>query len=187
MKRVLIIIAITISAFITPKAICQNHITVGTTNYISTPVWNFETPEFSNANVCVGKRDQGGIVMLTQNGPGVNCYIQGSIFIYLEDMTIIKCVDKGLRSNLDMNATSIYFLTLNEINSMKKSNIKKIIFTLNFGGTMMNFTMENRHTIQVPIRYETIPDNIYPQPVNSGYETVSNDTSKDIIILFGNN
>lgn len=56
--------------------------------------------------------------------------ISGKLIIYLDDGTVISCIDRGIKDNVDDIATTVYQLTRSELNKMKKSNINTIRYQI---------------------------------------------------------
>ncbi len=182
MKKLLIIIAIAIFAFITPKAYSQNYITIGSTNYLSTPVWEFSTPNRSESFVSIGKTPNGsGLIMVKQTNTCSDQYIKGNIIIYLEDLSVIKCIDKGIQNNINSASVSVYYLSKQEIQLLMKSNIKSISFSLFLFGSRSNWNAENEFSDP---RNATSTNNYH---YNSTKGIYINDTSDDVKELFGSN
>jgi hypothetical protein len=56
--------------------------------------------------------------------------ISGKLIIYLDDGTVISCIDRGINDNVDDIAISAYTLTTAELNKMKQSNINTIRYQI---------------------------------------------------------
>ncbi|NNC94016.1 MAG: energy transducer TonB [Chitinophagales bacterium] len=56
--------------------------------------------------------------------------ISGKLIIYLEDGTVISCIDRGLNDYVDNIASSVYYLTDEELTKMANSNINAIRYKL---------------------------------------------------------
>ena len=77
--------------------------------------------------------------------------IRGKLIIYLDDGTVITLTDNGNYEYVDKIASTVYYLTNEELSKMKNSNINTVRFTLEsedgssspFGG---NFSASNKGT-----------------------------------------
>jgi len=56
--------------------------------------------------------------------------IRGKLTIYLDDGTVISCLDRGKYDYVDNIATTIFYLTKDELEKMKVVNINTIRYTL---------------------------------------------------------
>lgn len=97
----------------------------------------------------IGKKSNGGVVFLQKNNllkPESNsdyfssnddfkitAYIEGDLYLYLDNGEIIHCTDREIYGYTDDTSGSIYYLTNNEIEKLKKSNIKKITYGIEAG------------------------------------------------------
>jgi hypothetical protein len=82
-------------------------------------------------NVVIVKDGEAGMIVLShENGYGGGLKIKGKVLIYLEDGSIITCIDRGKYDYVDKIATTIYSLTKGEIENLKTSNIHSIRYTL---------------------------------------------------------
>lgn len=126
-----ILFAITVSTIILPKDIfSQNVFVIGNKNYKATEKIPFENSgEDKYLEVAIGKDNESGFLILScQSTTGV--LIKGKAIIYLDNGTVITCLDKGIRDFVNQTATSVYKLTLSELETLKKSNINSIRFSL---------------------------------------------------------
>ncbi len=81
-----------------------------------------------------------------------NVQISGKLIIYLDDGTVISLTDSGFFDYVDKITSSVYLLSEEDLDKMKKSNINTIRFTLldeygsegAFGG---NFSATNKSKI----------------------------------------
>lgn len=56
--------------------------------------------------------------------------IKGKIIIYLEDGSIINCIDRGMYDRVNKKSTAVYKLDNSEIKQLEKSNIHSIRYSL---------------------------------------------------------
>jgi hypothetical protein len=126
----------------------QNYIYIGDKQYESTQTWKFEmnTRYWSgNPELTVAKKEDGsGYLMIAIDVP-FKRYIGGTIFLFLEDGSTIKCTDKGVRDHVDRQSIAIYNFTKDEIKSLKSNKITKIRFSIYDGtGEKETFTANNK-------------------------------------------
>lgn len=115
------------------KINAQNYIYRGNKKYECTATWNFSLNArywTGNPDIIVAKNSNGGYLMISINVPFESQSIRGTLTIILEDGTIIKCLDKGVRDYVDERSINLYTLTASEIESMKFSRISKIRFNI---------------------------------------------------------
>ncbi len=75
------------------------------------------------------KNDTQGIFYIDAPSEGY-CVLRGGIIIYLDNGNIIKCVSRNLFDKVDDRTIGAWYLTTEEINEMKYSDISSIVFTL---------------------------------------------------------
>ena len=133
----------------------QDTFLIGSKTYPCTSTFQFNSPMGSQGHdldILIAKNGETGMIVLStyiMSGGGVR--IKGNISIYLDDATVITCIDNGKFDFVDNTATTIYYLTKEEITKIKKSNITKIRFSLKcYGNTVMsgeegNFTASNSY------------------------------------------
>jgi uncharacterized protein (TIGR02145 family) len=81
-------------------------------------------------DVIIAKNGQAGMLVLRTKLYSKNTKIYGKILIYLEDNTVITCIDRGIYDYVDNIATTVYSLTNSEISKMHHSNISSIRFSV---------------------------------------------------------
>jgi len=111
----------------------QNYIYRGDKKFEATDSWEFSlnaTYWIRNPVITVAKNSNGGYLMISMNVPFSSEIIKGTLTILLDDGTMIKCIDKGVRDYVDETSTNLYSLTLAEIEKMKYSKISKIRFNI---------------------------------------------------------
>lgn len=126
----------------------QNTFFVGNKTYKATPTWTFYTNECMYDNypkVTVAKGSNGGYLVLTLSTPMEEFRIGGSLLIYLEDNTVIKCIDNKSRDRANNKETKIYNLTLNEIHKMASSKAISIRFNIKKFSTIESYIAENKY------------------------------------------
>ena len=131
MKRKLTITILGILFCINTNA--QNYIYKGSQQFEATSSWRFSLNASywtTNPEITIAKHGNGGYLMLSIVVPSKDDYIKGNLTIILDDGSIIKCVDKGLKDYVDNTSTKLYNLTMPEIEKMKNSRINKIRFNI---------------------------------------------------------
>lgn len=145
MKARLIITIISLFFYLNTNA--QNYIYKGSKQYEATNTWVFSLNAYywanSNPEITIAKNENGGYLMLSIVVPFSFDIIKGNLTIILDDGTMIKCIDKGIRDYVDETSTNLYFLTSQEIEKMKNSRISKIRFNINSRGEVMPYTASN--------------------------------------------
>ena len=127
----------------------QNYIYKGDDKFESTNTWEFEmktTYWSGNPELTVGKKEDGsGYLLISIAVPFKSTYIGETLLVFLEDGTVIKCIDKGIRDHVDDQSMVIYNFTKDEINSLKLKKIAKIRFSI-LGGYQgkETFTADNK-------------------------------------------
>ena len=72
--------------------------------------------------------------------------ISGKLIIYLDDGTVIACIDKGINDNVDDIAKSAYYLTNEELSKMKTSNINTIRYEIKCAECFTNPIYEGNYS-----------------------------------------
>lgn len=129
-KLVLTILFMTI----TNLANAQNTFFIGKKTYPSTEAFKLKSKKDYGGydlNVLIAKSGETGLIVLSAELMGdVVVRITGNVQIYLDDGTVLSCIDRGKFDYVDSIVTTVYSLTKEEINKMKNSNINSIRFSL---------------------------------------------------------
>lgn len=126
----------------------------GDNRYASTPTWTFSLDKMVNSyggailEVSVAKKGVGGLLWLSIEVPFEEEQIAGTVHLFLDDGSVVKCFDKGIRDHVDDRAISLYSLTDKEIEVLRKHRIDTIRFTV--GGS--NYTAENNGSARFMLR-----------------------------------
>ena len=145
------------------KGISQNTFFIGEKNYPCTEFYNIGDENFDFSIFFINDKI-GGKRMV-----GFTCCmeIEGNIFFYLEDNSVIKCIERN-SDKVDNKYITIYYLTEQEIKKMKVSNISKIryyISSYNMAGDDYqscnskggSFTFENINVYSnIDVNYNTM-------------------------------
>lgn len=154
----------------------QNTLFIGNKTYKSTPIWTFYTdgsPYDNYPKVSVAKGNKGGLFVLTLSTPMEDFRIGGQLLIYLQDNTVIKCIDKGIRDRANNKETKIYNLTLTEIDKMASSKIISIRFNILNFSTSEGYIADNKYQATISEQLSRVTKEYY-------------DTELDISELFNN-
>lgn len=111
----------------------QNYIYRGNKKFEATDSWEFSLNAkywTGNPEIRIAKNSNGGYLIISINVPFESESISGTLTIILDDGTIIKCIDKGVRDYVDEQSIKLYTLTTSEIEKMKYSKISKIRFNI---------------------------------------------------------
>ena len=108
----------------------QNTFFIGNKKYKTTEEWTFQTEASmdNNPRISVGKDNNKGLLIITAFTMGIK--IGGTLIIYLEDETIITCKDRGINDVTNNECTTVYYLAISEIESMKKSKIMSVRYNV---------------------------------------------------------
>lgn len=109
----------------------KNIIYSGSKTYESTPTWRFELNKgHGSLGLAIGKNKNEGVLLLTIETIIKQIYLKGTVLLFLEDGSVIKCYDKGIKDYLDGRSLSLYNLTAEEIKILMKKRIIKVRFSL---------------------------------------------------------
>jgi hypothetical protein len=133
MKNIIVVIIFCV----TNIALAQNKniIYSGSKTYESTPTWSFELNSgYGSLDLAIGKNKKEGVLLLTIGTISKQTYLKGIVLLFLEDGSVIKCYDKGIKDYLDGRSMSLYNLTANEVKTLMKKRIVRVRFSLyNYG------------------------------------------------------
>ena len=120
----------------TPFAVnmnAQNFTFIGENSYPSTERFKLQSnsckEEISDLNMVLAKEGETSLVIVSSKLTDV-VKIANKLIIYLDDGTVISCMDCGISDNVDDAAISAFRLTSSEIGKMKESNINTIRFEI---------------------------------------------------------
>lgn len=151
MKKYLILLTATMFFTLTGKG--QNFFFIGEKSYPCTETFilesNSDDSEVTDLKVLFGKSETLGVFIVSKKTVST-VRISGKLIIYLDDGTVISCIDRDIKDNVDDIASSAYQLTIEELLKMKKSNIHTVRYTIKcvecFGPISAegNFTASNK-------------------------------------------
>lgn len=144
-----IAILLFVFALISPQGvISQNTFFIGEKTYSSTDSYELRSGWHAKLKVLFIKDGEKGMIAVTTYALGSQ-RIKGKLMIYLEDNTIITCIDRNKFDIVNSEATTIYYLTKEEINRLKSTNIASIRYSVgcvNCGGFLdssSNYSVKN--------------------------------------------
>ncbi|MEE4257655.1 MAG: hypothetical protein V2I47_11505 [Bacteroidales bacterium] len=131
MKKLLISFLATLLVSLT--AIGQDFFFIGENSYPCTETFTLQSNSdrsfVNDLNVILGK-DGSQALFLVSTKTVSTVRISEKLIIYLDDGTVISCIDKGINDNVDDIASSAYYLTNDELAKMKNSNIHKVRYEI---------------------------------------------------------
>ena len=103
---------------------------MGDKSYPSTGKFSFNSDSyFDKVEFLIAKGSGKGFIAISKKiSSGVR--IMGKLIIYLDDGTVITCIDRKKYDHVNGIATTVYYLTNEELNKMKRSNINSIRYTV---------------------------------------------------------
>ena len=130
MKRILILVILATTSIYTNG---QNFVFIGENSFHSTETFtlpsNSDNHFINDLNLIFAKDGTKGLLVVSSKLVST-VLIRGKLIIYLNDGTVITCIDKGINENVDDIAKSVYYLTNEELEKMKKSNIHTVRYEL---------------------------------------------------------
>ncbi|MFC0263380.1 hypothetical protein [Fontibacter flavus] len=126
---------LSIFCFIVFEGNSQNLFFIGEKSYPSSE--NFNLVSQTEGQLYIEKKVNGffakdgedGFLILSPENES-QMMIKGKIIIYLEDGTIINCLDRGIYDRVNQKSTTVYRLNNLELQKLKKSDIHSIRYTL---------------------------------------------------------
>ncbi len=131
MNKILVILATTL--FFTLTANGQRFFYIGENSYPCTKTFtlqsNSDDSDINDLNVLFAKQSTTGLIIVSIKTVST-VRISEKLIIYLDDGTVISCIDNGINDNVDDIASSAYYLTDAELIKMKNSNITTVRYVL---------------------------------------------------------
>ena len=106
----------------------QNKIFIGEKSYPCSETFTFS--DRTDLYIQFIKDKDVGMITLTIRTISCESRISGKILIYLDNETVITCLDRNKYDCVNGMATTIYYLTKEEINKLKNSNINAIRYSI---------------------------------------------------------
>ncbi len=139
MNKILIILATTLLFTLTTNA--QRFFFLGEKSYPSTKTFklqsNSDDSDIKDLNITFAKEGASFIIIVSTKTVST-VRIKEKLIIYLEDGSVISCIDKGINDNVDDIASSAYYLTADELIKLKNSNITTIRYVLKCATCLMS-------------------------------------------------
>lgn len=144
---------------------------------------DFKIEETCGVKIKIVKNEtQGFFVISTPVNNNAN-RIVGKLLIYLEDGTVISCVDRGIYDCVDDITTTVYYLSSLEIQQMKNSDIRSIRFSFKSNNNYTNSVIEN-YTASFPYKLITVYHDSGVQNLpTSGKILSDNNTKRELLII----
>jgi hypothetical protein len=149
MKKNLIFLTATL--FITLTARGQNLFFFGEKSYPCTETFTLQSNSNSNDLKLIFAKDGTTAVIGVSIKTMTEVLISGKLIIYLDDAAVITCDDKGKYEYVDHIASTMYYLTNEQLSKMKNSNINTVRYSLKSSEGRMspeegNFSASNKVT-----------------------------------------
>ncbi|HLT32164.1 MAG TPA: hypothetical protein VKZ98_00110 [Aquaticitalea sp.] len=118
--------------FITLTANGQNLFFIGENSYTCSESFALQSnlDDGEDLNVLFAKDGATAVIAVTTKSSLQGTIISGKLIIYLDDGTVITCMDRGESYYVDDTAKAVYSLTNEQVNKMKNSNINTVGYTL---------------------------------------------------------
>lgn len=131
MKKILLLLVLFVGV---QETFSQNTIFIGNKSYPCTGAYVLELESFSTDKSKIEinfiKDGERGIIAFTINNYMMPySRVKNKLVLYLDDNQVITCIDRGKYDIVDDYATTLYYLTKEEVNKLKKSNISTIRYT----------------------------------------------------------
>ena len=147
MKGILIFVILAITFTINTNG--QNLVFIGENSFPSTETFtlpsNSDSHFINDLNLVFAKDGEKGLLVVSSKLVST-VRISGKLIIYLNDGTVIACIDKGINDNVDDIATSAYYLTNEELAKMKKSNINTVRYEIKCAECLSNQLYEGNYS-----------------------------------------
>ena len=131
MKKQLILLVLSIMVSITTQG--QNFVFIGESSYPSTEQYSLESnsdkENINDLKLVFAKEGENALIVVSSKLTDV-VKIAEKLIIYLDDGTVISCVDRGLNDNVDDIEITAYYLTTSELSKLKSSNINTIRYEI---------------------------------------------------------
>jgi len=147
MNRILILLIFSIACVIELHG--QNLVFIGEKSFPCTEKFtlqsNSDNKDIKDLNLVFAKDGARALVVISSKLV-FTVRITGKLIIYLDDGTVISCIDRGIKDNVDGIAITAYYLTKEELMKMKKSNINTIRYQIKCAECLINPLFEGNYT-----------------------------------------
>ncbi|TPV35379.1 hypothetical protein FJ651_00205 [Paucihalobacter ruber] len=127
----------------------QNLVFIGENSFPSTETFtlqsNSDNDYINDLNIVFAKDGEKRLLVVSSKLVST-VRISGKLIIYLNDGTVITCIDKGINDNVDDIATSAYYLTNEELVKLKESNINTIRYQIKCAECLSNRIYEGNYS-----------------------------------------
>ncbi len=132
MKKILTILFVTLFSTLMAKG--QDLFFIGENSFTSTNIITLQSnsEDVANLDLIFAKDGKVGFVGVSTNTAYTNETFVDKLIIYLEDGSVVTCADLVESENVDRSAKAVFYLTNEDLNKMKKSDIHTVRYTLNF-------------------------------------------------------
>lgn len=96
--------------------------------YDSRSPWTFGGD--NSVNVYIAKKPNGAYLLLSMDLGLTQSYLGGNLIVYLANGKAIKCIDRGIRDNINRISLTQYSLAMPEVEELKLSRITSIEFSI---------------------------------------------------------
>ena len=147
MKRILLLVILAISFSLETNG--QNLVFIGENSYPSTETFSLQSnsdDDYINDLKLVFAKDGDKVLLVVSSKLASTVRISEKLIIYLDDGTVITCIDKGIKDNVDDIAISADHLTSEELNKLKKSNINTIRYIIKCAECLANPLYEGNYS-----------------------------------------
>jgi len=131
MKSYLISVCLSITLSLTTYG--QNFVFIGESSYPSTEKYtlksNSDKENINDLKLVFAKEGENALIVVSTKLNGA-VKIAEKLIIYLEDGSVISCVDRDINDNVDGIAITAYYLTQSELSKLKNSNINIIRYEI---------------------------------------------------------
>ena len=128
MKKILIIL--TAMLFITIRVKGQDLFFFGEKSYPCTETFTLHSNSNSNDLNVIFAKDGSTALIGVSIKTIAEVLFNEKLIIYLDDGTVITCMDSGGHDYVDRITSAVYYLTNEQLSKMKKSNINTVRYTL---------------------------------------------------------
>ncbi|WP_324720377.1 hypothetical protein [Salinimicrobium sp. HB62] len=141
-KNICIIIVISLCYVLNTSA--QKRFFINENSYPASQSFSLQNPETFSSKpeidvMFVKKADQ-YMLVLSKSAPMGQSRLKGDILLYLDDGSVIKCVDRGINDYVNETSTSMYYLSDSGIEKLRNSNLH----TLRYSTTGGDYTAVNK-------------------------------------------
>ena len=160
MKKIMIILTALLIVTLTTNG--QNLFFIGENSYPCTETITLKSnaERASDLNVLFAKDGKTGLIAVSTEA-NRNEQFSENLIIYLEDGVVITCRERGTYEYVDSFARAVYYLTRDQLNKIKISNIHTIRYTIELRNEERLLYENNWSASNRGISTKTITNNFY--------------------------